>query len=74
MVSGHSFPQPPVTHPETPVPLCPTPSASLLTQVENYFELGEYGSIEMERGFVQKRAKFKKLSLFSKEVVRHWKS
>lgn len=31
---------PPTTHPETPVPLCPTPSPSLLTQGENYFELG----------------------------------
>lgn len=38
------------THSETPIPLCPTPSPSLLTQGENYFEPREYSSIERKEG------------------------
>lgn len=47
-------PQPPILRPLFPFPLCPTPSPSLLTQGENYFEPGEYSSIEMEKGLYKR--------------------
>lgn len=57
-------PQPPILRPLFPFPLCPTPSPSLLTQGENYFEPGEYSSIEMEKGLYKRGWSLKIVSLF----------
>lgn len=72
MVSGH--PSPPC-HPScNPYPLCQTPSPSLLTQGENYFELGEYSSIEMERGLHKRGWSLKNCLSFLWGALHHWKA
>lgn len=54
-------PPPQVTHPETPIPKCPTPSLSLLTQGEITLSRGNTAPLRV----LQKRVKFKKWSLLS---------
>lgn len=54
---------PPATHPETPIPLCPTPSPSAHSGGKLLWAGGIQLHWDGERA-VQKRVKFKKLSLF----------